>query len=67
MCIGAITPLCELERSIFTTIATNDYLQENVYSFANIKTEDINRITTIKSQFFIYDYENTLFFKYLAR
>lgn len=67
LCIGAITPLCEINRSVSTSTATNDLLQEDVYSFANIKTENEGRIATTKSQFFIYDYEDTLFFKYLAR
>ncbi len=67
LCIGAITPLCEINRSIITTISSNDYLQEDVYSFADIKTEDTKHISTIKEQFFIYDFEKTLFFRYLAK
>lgn len=67
LCIGAITPLCEINRSVSTSTATNEFLQEDVYSFADIKTEDGGRIATTKAQFFIYDYEGTVFFKYLAK
>ena len=67
LCIGAITPLCEINRSVSESTATNNFLQEDVYSFTNIRTEDERRIAIAKSQFFIYDYENTIFFKYLAK
>ena len=67
LCIGAVTPLCEFNRSLSKTTADNNILQEYVYSFADIKTNNTGLIETVKNQFFVYDYQNSFFFKYLAK
>ena len=46
---------------------SNDILQEQVGSFGNFRTNDEGMINTAKIQFFVYDYEEKLFFKFLAR
>ena len=46
----------------------SDYiLEESIGSFANMKTDDEFYILAVRDQFFIYDYDNNFFFKYLAR
>ena len=49
------------------TSTNNDILQEQVGSFGNFRTNDEGMINTAKIQFFVYDYEEKLFFKFLAR
>jgi hypothetical protein len=65
--IAAYTPLNGINRTLSNTMLNVGVLQEEVYSFGNIQTDSEDKITTTKNQFFIYDYENTFFFKYLAR
>ena len=65
--IGSLTPLTEINRSIYNTMNSSEILQEQVHSLGAIRTEDKYRIQTIKEQFFVYDYENSAFFKYLAK
>ena len=43
------------------------YLQEEVGSFGNIQTTSEERILVAKDQFFIYNYKNSIFFKYLSK
>ena len=65
--IGSLTPLTEINRSIYNTMNSSEILQEQVHSLGAIRTEDKYMIQTIKEQFFVYDYENSAFFKYLAK
>ena len=66
--IGAFTPMNEINRSLYNTIILNVRdNHEEIYSFGNIKTNDESYIEIARDQFFIYDYEKSLFFKYLAK
>ena len=65
--IGCWTPLAEMNRTLVQTSTNNDILQEQVGSFGNFRTNDEGMINTAKIQFFVYDYEEKLFFKFLAR
>lgn len=64
---GAFTPFTEISRSLTATLSNNDILQEQVYTFGNMRTDDPGLIAVVKNQFFIYDYEDTFFFRYLAK
>lgn len=65
--IGSYTPITEINRTIKNTIGSSDYLQEEVGSFGDIQTIDESRILIAKDQFFIYNYKNSFFFKYLSK
>lgn len=65
--VGFLTPLSEINRTLVQTAANDNVLQEQVGSFGDIRTEEEWMIKTAKDQFFVYDYENKFFFKYLAR
>lgn len=65
--IGGLTAFNEINRSIYNTLYTNNYLQEEIGSFGNIKTDYKAHITIAKDQFYIYDYQNSPFFKFLAK
>lgn len=67
--IGMYTPFVEINRSLTATLSGDDdsLRKEHVYSFGNIQTNDELVIELTKEQFFAYDYENSLFFKYLAK
>lgn len=64
--LGSITPMHEINRVIKNTITEDNLLQEDCYSYADIQMEDEGYISLIKDQFFVYDYENKFFYKYLA-
>ncbi len=65
--IGSITPVHEMNRTIKNTMQSDYILEESIGSFANMKTDDEFYILAVRDQFFIYDYDNNFFFKYLAR
>lgn len=65
--IGTWTPFVEVNRTVTETRWGWDILQEDVYSFGAIRTDDPDRIQTAGEQFFIFDYEDSLFFQYLGR
>ena len=67
--IGAITTFTEINRSLTATLTLNDdqLHREQVYSFGNIQTDEEKLIGETKNQFFVYGFENTFFFKYLAK
>lgn len=67
LCIGSITPIHEISRTVKKTMQTDDMLQETVGSFSDMKTDDDLAIVVARDQFFVYDYENKFFFKYLAK
>lgn len=65
--LGAITPTTEINRTVKHTMQNDSLLQESVNSFANMRTEDEGEIIIAKNQFFVYDFEEKLFFQYLAK
>lgn len=65
--IGSFTAFNEMNRSIYFTFNSSNYLQEEVGSFGRIQTKDEAHIKIIKDQFYIYDYTNSIFFKYLSK
>lgn len=67
LCIGMITPLNEINRTVKRTLTSDDLLQEDIGSFGDIRTENTRHIEIAKSQFFVYDYENTPFYRYLGQ
>ena len=67
ICVGMVTPFTEIYRTVSYTLAGGYLLQEDVYSFGRIWTMDEQRIRTLRDQFFVYDYEDKFFFKYLAK
>ena len=66
--IGSFTAFNEINRSLVNTIVHKvKGNEEEVYSFGQFRSENKSTITISKDQFFIYDYEKTPFFRYLAR
>ncbi len=65
--LGSINPLHEINRTVRNTMQSDYFLQESVVSFANMQIEDDHLIATAREQFFVYDYEDSFFFKYLGR
>ena len=65
--IGAFTSLGEINRGYYNTLKYGNGRKESVYSFGQIRSEDQTEILTVHAQFFVHDYEETLFFKYLAK
>lgn len=65
--IGGCTAFNEINRSIYNTLNSNNYLQEDIGSFGYIKSNIKPHIVIAKDQFYIYDYQNSPFFKYLAK
>lgn len=66
--IGSFTALGEMNRSFNrTTMNEENMLSEDVISFGDMQTTDEYYIRTASDQFFIYDYEDSFFFKYLAK
>ena len=67
LAIGTIAPLVEVNRTVQKTMLYDDLLQEQIVSYADIQTTDEYYITTSKYQFFVNDYKNTNFFKYIGK
>ncbi|MBR2534196.1 MAG: hypothetical protein IKE50_05390 [Erysipelotrichaceae bacterium] len=65
--IGSLTPISEINRSIKNTLIGNYDNEEEIYSFGNIQTRNEARIKIVKDQFFIYDYNESIFFKSLGK
>lgn len=65
--VGTYAAFVEINRTVILTAVGANRLQEDVYSFGAIRTEDETLINSAKTQFFIYDYEDTFFFRYLAK
>lgn len=63
-CIGVMTPIAEINRSIINTYTSDDILEDPVGSFGDMQTTEEWRIEVIREQFFAYDYEKMPFFKY---
>lgn len=66
LCIGVMTPLAEIDRTLQVTTTSDNVLQEQIGSFGNMQTDNAGYIGTAKNQFFVYNYNDTAFFKYLA-
>jgi len=64
---GFLTPLAEINRTLANTMTRDDILQEEIVSFGDIQIDDEAKIDTLQKQFFIYDYQDQFFFKYLAK
>jgi hypothetical protein len=62
-----VTPFTEINRSIQLTREYGAFTQEQVYSFGDIQTDDEGFIRKVGNQFMVEDYENTFFFRYLAK
>jgi hypothetical protein len=45
----------------------DEILEESIVTFSNIQTDDEGKIRTASKQFFIYDYNDKFFFKYLGK
>lgn len=54
-------------RAVVERIAQSPILKDQVYSFGEAKIADRGWLNGIKTHFLMYDYENSIFFKYLAR
>lgn len=69
LCIGAMTPLVEINRSVINTATKEsaEYLETDVGSLGNVQTQNIDRIHKIQEQFFCYDYEENWYFRYLVK
>lgn len=69
LCIGACTPMTEINRGLNTVFngTDNNLCREDVGSMTDIQDENTTHLSVIKKQFFVYDYEDTPFFKYLAK
>lgn len=67
LAIGTIAPLVEVNRTVQKTMLYDDLLQEQIVSYADIQTTDEYYITTSNYQFFVNDYKNTNFFKYIGK
>jgi hypothetical protein len=67
LCCGMMTPLTEINRTIYRTLSSDDILMEQIGSFGDIQTSEEQYINTVKDLYFAYDYEDTVFFKYLAK
>ena len=67
LCIGALTPLAEINRSVVNTMTMEYYIQEEVGSLGYFESTRTFYINETQKQYFIYDYENTPFFKYIGK
>ena len=69
--IGAYTPFTEIYRSVDNTLNWHDYIiRDEIYSFGDTHYNGDDREESIKmisDQFFAYDYQDSFFFKYLAK
>ena len=69
--IGAYTPFTEIYRSIDNTLNWHEYIiRDEIYSFGDTHYNGDDREDSIKmisDQFFAYDYQDSFFFKYLAK
>lgn len=65
--IGAVTPMHEIARTVKNTTLNDDFLYDPVVSFGNVQTDDENFIEMGKGLCYGYNYEENVFFKYLAK
>lgn len=68
LCIGAITPTIEITRTVRATMLNEPRLiKDDVYSFGDMQTDSDMMIELYRDQFFVYDYEETPFYKYIGK
>lgn len=67
LCLGMWTPITEMNRNISNTLNSDQYIYDPVYSFGRMETADEGQIGIIRNQFFVYDYKEKFFFKWLSR
>ena len=69
--IGAYTPFTEIYRSIDNSLNWHEYIiRDEIYSFGDTHYNGDDREDSIKmisDHFFAYDYQDSFFFKYLAK
>lgn len=69
--IGAYTPFTEIYRSVDNTLNWHDYIiRDEVYSFGDTHycgDDKEDSIKMISNQFFAYNYQDSFFFRYLAK
>ncbi|MBR4667580.1 MAG: hypothetical protein IKO76_02345 [Butyrivibrio sp.] len=65
--IGSLTPMHEIARTVKNTMTNDDFLYDPVVSFGNVQTDDEYLIDLAKQLSYGYNYEENLFFKYLAK
>lgn len=67
--ISSVTAVSEISRSVHYTFSVqpDSYLKEDIYSFGDMKKPSDRWINTVSYQFFAHDYENTPFYKYIAK
>ena len=49
------------------TIENKSIINEWVYSFGNIRTDDAGIIKALKNQYFTYDYDKSYYYKYISK
>ncbi len=65
--LGAVTPLCEIYRSVVFTARQGANPVETVYSFQAFATDNENTLLLCRRQFFAYGYEKSFFFQCLGK
>lgn len=65
--LGSLTPLTEINRTLYKTAIGTNLINESVYSFDSIKSTNEVIVNEIKNLYFRYDYQESFFFKYLAK
>ncbi len=67
LCIGALTPMAEIDRAVSKTLTSENYLQEEVGSLGYFESNRLLYLVDTQTQYFIYDYENTPFFRFIGK
>lgn len=69
LAIGSITAIAELQRNVRLTLqmSQTDYLNEVIYSYGAMRTEDVGVIKLMYDSFLPTDYEDSFFYQYIAR
>ncbi len=65
--ISSVTAISEIDRSVYNTFKSDNYLKEEIYSFGDMRTDSDYWIHTCTRQFFARDYEDSAFYKYFAK
>ncbi len=67
LCIGALTPLSEIDRSVIKTVTMDDHLEDSIGSLGYFEDDHSFYIYETRNQYFVYDYESTSFFRYIGK
>ncbi len=66
--IAALTPATELARVIINTAQHDPWMiKDSVYSFGNMQLNNTELIEIYRDQYFVYDYEDKPFYKFLGK